>query len=80
MKAILTKTLNPTDTKGARIKAYDMDNNSVTVSRDHSLDEYENHLWAAASLLQKMNWDVYLSEGGAIRDGYAFVLFSQYIN
>jgi hypothetical protein len=80
MKAILTKYLGPTNTKPSRVKAYDTDNNSVTVSFSYpgcdSANDYENHKRAAIHLCRKMKWSEDLI-GGGIKDGYAFVFKEQ---
>jgi hypothetical protein len=70
-KAILTKRLQPAS-RGARVKAWDDDGNSVTVPKDYKLDEPEMHLAAARALCDKMGWEGKLAQGG-IRGGYAFV-------
>ena len=74
MKAISTKVLGPTDTKGLRVKAYDLDNNSVTITWDHSREviTFSNHLLAAQALIEKMGWE-FEPYGGATKEGYSFV-------
>lgn len=52
MKAICTKYLSPTDTKGARIKAYTCEE-SLTVPYDYALTGVEQHESAARALLEK---------------------------
>ena len=69
MKAILTKFYGPTDTKPARVKAYDMDGNCMWVT---SADHNDPHFAAAHALCAKMNWEGDII-GGAIKGGYAFV-------
>lgn len=54
MKAIMTKYLGPTNTLGARIKAYDMDGNFVIVTYDHGARE--PHLEAIRAFLKKYKW------------------------
>lgn len=71
-KAICTKYIPATNTKGARIKAYDMDGNSATVSYDYSSNHEIRHLNAAQVLCRKMGWSGELA-GGGIKGGYAFV-------
>lgn len=85
MKAILTKRLPPTNTKPARIKAYDLDGNNVVVSTHDPeielLDEEGKHYEAACQLATKMNWwkrgysftPDYDLAGGATKEGYAWV-------
>ena len=72
MKAILTKYIGPSNTRGSRIKAFDSDGNSVTVPYDHALDSDANHNLAAKSLRDKMNWKGKLI-GGWTADGMAYV-------
>lgn len=72
MKAIQTKVLKPTDTKGLRIKAYDLDGNSVIISWEHGLNDFSNHVTAVKSLIHKMGW-TFEPYGGVTKEGYAFV-------
>ena len=72
MKAIITKYLGPTDTKGSRIKADDGDGNTITISYPHELSGEDVHRKAAEALCDKMGWTGELI-GGAIKNGYAFV-------
>lgn len=84
MKAILTKRLPPTNTKPARIKAYDLDGNSVVLSVHavvfDRLDEEQMHRETARQLAAKMDWlrrpgsgAHYDLAGGATKEGYAWV-------
>jgi hypothetical protein len=74
MKAILTKYFGPSNVRGSRVKAYDMDGNQITISYDDSEGRDNAHLKAANALLAKMGWtDLYLV-GGAIKGGFAFVM------
>ena len=70
MKAIMTKYLGPTDRRGARIKASDLDRNSVTVSYDHA--SHDPHRDAAVALIRKMGWHGTWAEGGT-QKGDVFV-------
>lgn len=74
MKAITTKFLPCTNTKGSRIKASDGDGNSVTISNDHgeSWSNGDNHAKAAVALCRKMGWHGILIRG-ATKDGWVFV-------
>jgi hypothetical protein len=73
MKAIQTKYLPPTNTLGARVKAFDGDGNQVTISHyQHELEEYEIHEKAAKMLMEKLGWDGKIA-GGWLKDGMAFV-------
>ena len=87
MKAILTKFYGPTNTKPARIKAYDMDGNKNWISwdeaaamsgqgfREAAADE-RTHRYAAMQLFYAMGWNGTLI-AGAINGGYAFVFASK---
>lgn len=71
-KAITVKYLPPTNTKGSRLKAYDMDGNSATVSYDHGQSKELRYTDAARVLCRKMGWEGELA-GGGVRNGYVFV-------
>lgn len=71
-KAIQTKYLPATDTKGSRIKAFDCDKNSVIIGYDSALDSEDVHRKAALALIKKMGWDGEI-KGGWLKDGMAFV-------
>jgi len=76
MKAISTKYVSPTNTKGSRIKAYDGDRNSVTLSYDDALNSDQNHSNAAIALCHKMNWfspGHTKLHGGHTKNGMVFV-------
>ncbi len=68
MKAIRTKTIAPTNTKGTRIKASDADGNFIVVSGSHS-----SHADAARQLVEKMGWAGTYVGGSLGDDGYVFV-------
>lgn len=55
-KAIETKHLPCTGSRGARIKASDHDGNSVTIPYPHELRADAGHAEAARKLCEKMNW------------------------
>lgn len=60
MKAILTKRLPPTNTKPARIKAYDLDGNNVVLSVHYpeieALDDETKHWYVASQFVNKLGW------------------------
>ena len=56
MKAITTKYLPATNTKGARVTAFDGDGNRVTISYSHELDGVDVHIAAARALCEQMGW------------------------
>ena len=74
MKAIITKKLPFTSTKPTRIKASDLDGNSVTVPYDDALrwSTGETHIPAARALCEKMGWHGKLAQGSLGGD-YVFV-------
>ena len=72
MKAIQTKYLGPTNNRGSRIKAFDCDGNSVTISYDSSKNSDANHRTAAVTLAEKMNWKGTIS-GGYVDKGMVWV-------
>ena len=72
MKAITTRYRGPTNTRGARIIASDMDGNRATISYPYELSGEAVHRKAAEALCAKMGWAGSL-EGGAINGGYVFV-------
>jgi len=75
MKAILTRYIGPTNTKGGRIKADDGDGNTLTIPYDDSLNSSEVHAKAAKALCEKMGWDLNLI-GGWGKNGMYWVFES----
>lgn len=55
MQAILTRYMNPTNTRGAKIKATAAAG-SVTINYPHGLSEEDAHRAAAQALVQKLGW------------------------
>jgi hypothetical protein len=72
MKAISTKYIGPTIYRGSRIKAFDSDNNQVTIPYPYELSGEDVHRKAAEALRDKMGWNGNLI-GGGTKDGYVFV-------
>ena len=72
MKAIQTKYIGATNTRGSRIKAFDEDGNSTTIPYPHELSGEEVHRKAAEALRDKKGWKGELV-GGGIKSGYVFV-------
>lgn len=72
MKAITTKYIGPTNSRGSRFKAVVEDGRSITVPYDHSLNSQDNHAQAALALARKLEWSGELIAGGT-KDGYVFV-------
>ena len=78
MKAILTKYLPCTNTRGSRIKASDECGNSITISYPHELNGGEDtHRAAADALMKKMNWAGRLV-CGSLKNNYVFVIVRDY--
>lgn len=85
MKIIKTKFLGATDRRSGRIKAFDDNNNSLTLNYIHDLTGEGNHLKAAIALAKQIdnkNIDLtdykngyrFLLKGfGAFKDNYVFV-------
>jgi hypothetical protein len=76
-KAIETKYLPATGTKGSRIKAWYKRGKSITVSYDHGLNAAQNHEAAAHELIRRMG-DGWLGVWvqGSTKGGYVFVKVS----
>jgi len=72
MKAIETRFYGPGNVRGARIKAFDLDGNQVTISYPYELSGEDCHRQAAEALRDKMGWQGRLI-GGAVKRGYVFV-------
>ena len=72
MKAITTKYLPATDTRGSRISAFDEDGNRITIPYDCALSGEAVHRKAAVALCRKMGWSDNLI-GGGVKGGYVFV-------
>jgi hypothetical protein len=76
MKAIMTKYLPCTNSKGSRIKASDGDGNSITIGYPHELSGEEVFKKAAIALCDKMQWSNDLI-GGGYKGEYVFVFNPQ---
>lgn len=72
MKAITTKFMSVTNTKGARIKAMDEDGNSLMIGYSYEYRGERAHWEAAKAMCEKMGWHRELIAGG-IKGGYVFV-------
>jgi len=72
VKAILTKYHGPTDSRGSRISATDMDGHKVTVPYDHSLSSEENHDKAALRFHQQMGWTGHNLMRGSLPKGNVY--------
>ncbi len=76
MKAITTRYMGPTNTRGARILATDVDKNRVTIPYPYELSGQDVHQAAAKALCEKMGWEGELI-GGSTKRGYVFVFDSR---
>jgi hypothetical protein len=72
MKAITVKYHGPSNIRGSRIIASDLDGNRVTLSYDCALSAEDNQRLAAQALCQKMGWDGTLAHG-SIKGAEVFV-------
>jgi len=73
MKAIMTKYLGPTNTRGSRIVASDGDGNRVTIPYPYALSGEAVYRKAARALCDRMGWNVDMV-GGSVKGGYVFVM------
>jgi len=74
MKAIYTKYLGPTNSKGARIKAFTLEGLSATISYPYNLSHEAVHYEAVKSLVDKhgLNWNIRDMRFGDAVGGYVF--------
>jgi len=73
MKAITTKYSGPTNTRGSRVIASDLDGNRVSVHYASELNSDENHDAAAVALCRKLGWTGELVRGSLANNGYVYV-------
>ena len=72
MKAIITKYMPATNTRGSRIKAMAEGVASLSIPYPHELNSEEGHLHAAKLLCERMDWKGNLVSGGLPDEtGYA---------
>jgi hypothetical protein len=71
MKAIVTRYLPATNSRGSRIAASDEDGNRITIPYPHELSGEAVHRLAAQALCAKMGWHGRLTSG-SLKHGYAF--------
>ena len=76
MKAIFTKYIPATNTRGSRIKAYDGDN-SIILPYDGSLSTEQVHRKAAIALCNKLGWKGALCEGSS-KSGNVYVFIEDW--
>jgi hypothetical protein len=70
MKAIRTRYVGSTNTRGSRIIATDADGNKVSIGYPHELNSDEGQELAAYLLMKKMGWGCELVGGGFGHDMY----------
>jgi len=79
MKAITTKYVGPTNTRGSRVSATDSDGNRISIPYEGGLDSQAAHRAAALALCKKMNWNsCERLVGGGTKKGYAFVFVPEH--
>lgn len=76
MHTIKTRYLGATNVRGARIKATDIDRNTITTPYDASKTRERNYVLAALAFCKKMKWTGYIMPG-YIRDGMIFTLYTK---
>jgi len=75
MKAIETKYLGPTNTKGTRISVKAEGLKSKQYSWDYRLGVYDNYLQAATNYANELGWiNDSVLVGGSTPNGYTFVM------
>jgi hypothetical protein len=80
MQAIFTKYITPTNTRGARIKAW-CESGSVTIPYPHEFGSEEAHAMAARTLRLNLKWQNDMVQGVAPLAGtnaaYVFVMLDR---
>ncbi len=77
MKAIQTRYLGPTNTRGSRIVAWVEGGHRVIIPYPHELSGEEVHKAAALALCQMLGWTHELVGGGLPNGDYAFCLVAK---
>jgi hypothetical protein len=75
MIAVHTKYLSPTNSRGARIKAYTASGFTATISYPHEFSHEECHFQAVKALVEKnkLEWDLGEMRYGDSADGKGYV-------
>ena len=75
MKAIIVEYISPSNVRGARLRAYDLDGNSLTLTYDNADGSRDDRMrYAAEALCNEMGWDGKETLiAGEIKDGTVFV-------
>jgi hypothetical protein len=75
MIAVHTKYLSPTNSRGARIKAYTASGFTATISYPHEFSHEECHFQAVKALVEKnkLEWDLGEMRHGDSADGKGYV-------
>ena len=71
MQAIVTKYIAPTNTRGARIRAF-CEPGSITIEWDYVLNREANYRKAAVALCERLGWTGEML-AGSTKSGYVFV-------
>ena len=69
MKAITTRYIGPSNTKGSRIVADDGDGNRITLHYRSELNSDENHAAACRALCEKMGWGGRMQGASVLKGG-----------
>ncbi len=74
MKAIYTKYIGQTNTKGTRIKSFTLDGHSVSIPYPYELSHEAAHYEAVKALVlkYKMDWNIRDMRFGDAPGGYVF--------
>ena len=77
MKAIETRYIGPSNTRGARMVADDGAGNRVTIPYDYAVSRDQVHADACRALLDKMKWQGELISGST-RRGMVWVFIDEF--
>jgi hypothetical protein len=74
MIAIQTKYICPTNSRGARLKAFTSNGQSVTIPYPYAHSYELSHFQAVKALVEKhgLDWDLTDMRYGGIKNGYVF--------
>ena len=72
MQTITVKALNPTNTRGKRIKATISGGHGITRGYDYGVDESDNFMLVAKELKDSLGWSGKM-HGGHTKEGMVFV-------
>jgi hypothetical protein len=75
-KAIKVRSYGPTNTRGAKVKAWSSKKTSVTIPWDYCVSGSDNHIKAALKLTEKLAWHGKMVMGHC-DDGDSVFVFSE---